>query len=158
MRSMPIIVFLITLLALVSCSPKGEDGGATNLRALDEAYVNAWKEAGADAQQKAVMALLADDAVIMPGGGLAPRRGKNEIRTFWFPSNAPSTKVEKFEHIINGVESSDNLGVIHGRFVLEFKSGGQHVRESGNYLIVARRTPNEPWRIAELIWNNDRSN
>lgn len=147
------ILFLGSVLFLVSCA-RDDAGGASDLRALDAAYVSAWKNEDAAAQREAVMALFASDAVIMPDGGAEPKRGKNAISAFWFSDDTPATKVIEFTHSIDSIETENDLGVIRGRFSLEFEYGSQRVKEEGNFQIVARRGPEGKWKIGQFIWNS----
>jgi ketosteroid isomerase-like protein len=122
--------------------------------ALDRAYVEGWKEKGTASQEAALLPLFAEDAVILPGGGLEPRRGHAEIRDFWFPGGTPPTDVRSFEHAVLGVDIEGGLGVLHGRAALEFEYDGTRVAQEGNYLLAARRQADGGWKITRLIWNN----
>lgn len=134
-----------------------EAGGTeAALRALDRAYVEAWKEQGSARQEAAVLALFADDAVILPGGGADPRRGRRALREFWFPEEAPPTNVRDFEHDVRDVEVGDGLGVVSGRYRLEFEYAGEEYAQEGNFLLVARRGAAGEWKISRMIWNDRR--
>lgn len=154
---MRLIAFMLTLCFLApSCSKTPNDGTGAEaaLRALDAAYVDGWKQDGTAAQEKAVMALFAKDAVIMPGAGLEPREGADALRRFWFPADAPPTVVARFEHDITGVETDGALGVVRGRYRLDFEYDGAVYAREGNYQFAARRQTGGAWLISQMIWND----
>lgn len=123
------------------------------LRALDEAYVEAWLIEDVARQEKAVLSLFARDAVIMPGGGLAPESGIGNLKKFWFPDGAAPTIVTHFTHEIDDIELSGDLGVVSGRYTLSFTYDNQSISQTGNYVFVAEGAAGK-WRIKRMIWND----
>jgi hypothetical protein len=138
---------------LASCAKEPPSADEASLRALDAAYVEAWLTEDVAAQEKEVLALFDRNAVIMPGGGLAPEVGIVNLKNFWFPDGAPPTIVTQFTHAIEDVDLSQDLGIIAGRYTLNFTYENQSVAQAGNYLFVARNTSNG-WRITRMIWND----
>ena len=68
-----------------------EDHDEAALRALDQAYANAWMNGDADG----VMALFTQDATLVPHHGVAPVKGQDAIRKNWFdPDYAPTVVPE----------------------------------------------------------------
>lgn len=153
------LVLISTLLMVSACgnepAPANEADRAT-LHALDQAYVEGWKQSGAAAQDKAVMALFAEDAIIRPGLGTPPKKGADEIRAFWFPPDAPETKIIKFDHTPDSITVENDLGVISGWYELRFEYGGEEFAQNGNYLTVANRQPDNEWRVTQMIWNDNK--
>lgn len=141
------------LFIVAACSKAPAPAGEEALRALDAAYVDAWLTADAAEQEKKVLALFAKDAVIMPGGGLRPEEGTENLKSFWFPEGASPTIVNHFEHAIDDVAIDGNLGVVSGRYTLSFTYDNQTVSQAGNYLIVAEGGAGG-WRITRMIWND----
>lgn len=144
---------LLAVLSLVNCAKAPPPADEASLRALDAAYVEAWLIEDPDAQEKAVLALFDRDAVIMPGGGLEPESGIANLKKFWFPDNAPPTTVTQFTHDIEKIDISGDLGVVAGRYTLNFNYENQSVAQAGNYLIVAKNGQ-DGWRIERMIWND----
>lgn len=140
-------------IALAGCAKTLPPANEASLRALDAAYVKAWLTEGIGAQEKAVLALFDRNAVIMPGGGLAPEVGVANLKNFWFPDGVQPTIVTHFTHEIEDVDLSGTLGVVAGRYTLNFTYENQSVAQAGNYLFVARNTSNG-WRITRMIWND----
>ena len=156
MRLLLFIAILFTASACANETAPGADEAA--LRALDQAYVDGWKQSGAAAQEEAVMALLAENAVIRPGLGTPPKTGADEIRAFWFPPDSPATKIIVFDHTPDSVDVEGDLGVISGWYELRFEYEDTEYAQNGNYLTVARRQPDNQWRITEMIWNDNKLN
>lgn len=149
-----ILIAAIAVGALAACTKKAAPAAdEAALRALDDAYVDAWLTAEAAAQEKAVLALFARDAVIMPGGGLPPEDGIQNLKNFWFPDGASPTTVTHFTHDIDDIDVSGDLGVVSGRYTLSFVYESQTVSQAGNYLIVAEAAAGR-WRITRMIWND----
>lgn len=140
-------------IALAACAKAPAPADESSLRALDDAYVEAWLTANAEDQEKAVLALFDREAIIMPGGGLAPENGVANLKNFWFPQGAPPTVVTHFTHDIDEVELSGDLGVVSGRYALSFTYENQSIAQAGNYLFVAKSTA-KGWRIKRMIWND----
>jgi ketosteroid isomerase-like protein len=145
---------LVVVLALAGCgkapAPSGDE---KSLRALDAAYVEAWLKDDAERQKDAVLALFQRDAVILPGGGLSPEEGVENIKKFWFPEGAGQTLVTHFTRDIDAVDVSGGLGVVSGRYTLSFIYEGQSMTQAGNYMFVAEAT-GSGWRITRMIWND----
>lgn len=139
----------LAALALAGSSPADVD----RLKALDHEYVEAWRQAGSAAQSAAVLPLFEEDAVIMPGLGTSPARGRAAISQFWFPAGPP-TVITRFEHQIDAIETHGDLGFVSGRQRLDFTYGPSATRQEGNYMFVARRQGDGSWRIRRMIWNN----
>jgi len=146
-------IIAIALLFLASCGGQPSSDHDAALRALDAAYVDGWKKQSAEAQEKAVMALFTNDAVIMPGGGAEPGNGIRAVRSFWFPEDSPMTNVNRFDHDITNISADGALGVVSGRYRLEFEYGGESYAREGNYLFVAENQA-RGWRISQMIWND----
>ncbi len=153
MRRSIFISLLFTLFASTACADSTADA-ETALRALDEKYVEGWKQAGTAAQDEAIMALFAADAVIRPGLGTPPKRGADEIRAFWFPPDTPATNIIVFDHAPDRVDIEGDLGVISGWYELRFEYGDAQYAQEGNYLTVARRHEDGQWLVTEMIWND----
>ncbi len=146
-------ISFVAAFALAACAKAPAPLGESSLRDLDAAYVEAWLTEDAADQEKAVLALFDRDAVIMPGGGLPPEDGINNLKNFWFPDDAPPTIVTHFTHEIDEVRMSGDLGVVSGRYTLSFAYENQSIAQAGNYLFVAEHGAGG-WRIKRMIWND----
>jgi hypothetical protein len=152
--SMPFAIFAaLWLAACVEAEPPGAPAAKEGLRALDRAYAEAWLSPSPKGQERAVLALFDQQAVIMPDGGAGPEEGVGSLRRFWFPDNAPATTVTHFEREIDEIEIEGDLGVVSGRYVLSFSYDGRDLTQKGNYVLVARYS-GRAWKIRRMIWND----
>ena len=147
---------IISFMFVASACADNNDDGEAQLRALDSAYVAGWKLQGSKAQEAAIMPLLTEDALIMPGMGTDPSRGTDAIRQFWFPEGAPPTNTFEFQHTPSDITIDGDLGIINGRYILKFDYDGTTYHQEGNYLTVAERQANDDWLASKLIWNDRR--
>lgn len=146
-------IALCGLFLVAACGRAPASADEAAIRALDAAYVDAWLIEDAAKQESAVLELFEHNASIMPGGGSPPEVGIDNLRSFWFPDEAPPTLVTHFIHDIDEIELSGDLGVVSGRYTLSFSYQDQNFAQAGNYLIVARLRPGG-WRIVRMIWND----
>ncbi len=156
MRQLVLTAALFMASACAKETSHDHEADRAALYALDQAYVEGWKQSGAAAQDKAVMAIFAEDAIIRPGLGTPPRKGADEIRAFWFPPDTPATRIIKFDHAPDSITVEHDLGVVSGWYELRFEYGGDEYAQNGNYLTVARRQPDNEWRVTQMIWNDNK--
>ena len=152
MRVVTAILSALVFAAACARAPRTMPEADAAIRHLDEAYIAAWLQTDAAAQEKAVLALFANDATIMPGDGSPPRQGRDEIRLFWFPQGAPATEVTAFTHDIAGVDADGAVGAVHGSYALSFRYEGAEYSQSGAYLMVVQNSGDD-WKISRMIWN-----
>jgi uncharacterized protein (TIGR02246 family) len=153
MRVVKAIFAVVVLVAACAKAPTAPTDSDAAIRALDDAYIAAWLENDPSAQEKAVLALFAEDATIMPGDGSSPHQGRDKIESFWFPEGASPTEVTSFTHEIAAVDADATVGAVHGSYALSFRYEGANYSQSGAYLMVVRKSGAD-WKISRMIWNN----
>ena len=125
----------------------------------DIAAINALQrqadEAVKSGNTEGYVALLTDDAVLMPPGG-PPLSGKNEIRA-WGQQFANQFMVESYssvdhEVIVSGDWAFRRSGIT---WALRPRSGGEVIIQTGKFIIIYRRQPDGSWKIARDIFNFD---
>jgi len=144
---------LLVLAGTASARPlEAEDQLA--LVELSQAYVQAWRADGPQAQREALLPLFSDDAVIIPGGGAEPVQGRAALAEFWFPDGAPPTIVSLFQHDIRYLGGEGDTGLVRGRSLIYFEYDGAVSAQEGNFLLVAGRGADDVWRIDQLMWDS----
>ncbi|MCH8073739.1 MAG: DUF4440 domain-containing protein, partial [Proteobacteria bacterium] len=98
-------------------------------------------------------ATFVDEPVLSPSG-LPYLEGQNAARTFWFPVDAPPTRVTNFELTEIEVSGSGDLGYVRGTFHLGFEYDGSSYENRGKYVTILRKTPHGRWRITHHIWDD----
>lgn len=129
----------LLLTALLAAFPDADTAAVKNT--LDE-YVRAWLAN----DPAAVMRQLTPDSVLVPGDK-NPYTGADAIRNYWWPPNAPSFTLTRFDTTIEQLAGSGDVAVVRGTQVIEWTSGKERWRTRGNYLCVLRRTK-AGWKIA----------
>ena len=114
---------------------------AQAVRATLQRYVTAWLANDPDA----VMRELSSDAVLIPGEK-APYVGAAAIRNYWWPPSATAFAIVRFDTTIDSVTGSGDFAMCRGTQIIEWTSGAERWRTSGNYVTVLRRT-DAGWRI-----------
>ena len=126
-----------------------DDADLERMREAARSYADAWLTNDADT----VMATFVDEPVLSPSG-LPYLEGQNAARAFWFPVDAPPTRVTKFELTEIEVSGSGDLGYVRGTFRLGFEYDGSSYKNHGKYVTILRKTPHGRWRITHHIWDD----
>jgi uncharacterized protein (TIGR02246 family) len=123
------------------------------IRRLADSYATAWLEGNPEA----VVENFTEDAVLMPHHGVAPVKGVEAIRRFWWPPDSPPVSVSRIRLVPEEISGEAGLGYVRGRFSLVFTmegaEGTQTFSNEGNYLMIVRKEAGG-WRIARYIWND----
>jgi ketosteroid isomerase-like protein len=121
------------------------------VRAVDQAYVRAWL----NNDQAAVLATLADDAVLMPAGQY-PLRSRDEIVAFWWPQDGSTTRILAFERAIDEIEVQGDMAMVRGvdSVTFEYSRGATPSKQTSRSMTLAiyRRQPGGSWRISRMMW------
>jgi uncharacterized protein (TIGR02246 family) len=124
------------------------------IRALQDAYVAAWRENDRDA----LLRLFTADAVLLPHRGVPPVIGIAAIRQFWFPRDAPRTTVKRFVQTPREIAGSADLAYVWGSFslcfALDVDGHEQRMASAGTYLMIVQRQPDNAWRISHRMWDD----
>ena len=121
------------------------------VREIDAAYVAAWLRN----DQRAVLATLADDAVLMPAGQY-PLATANHIRQFWWPADGSITRILSFHRTIDELVVVGDAAYARGSDTVTFTydMGSTHTEQTSQSmtLTVYRRQGIGPWRISRMMW------
>jgi len=126
-----------------------DDADLERMRDAARSYADAWLTNDADT----VMATFVDEPVLSPSG-LPYLEGQSAAREFWFPVDAPPTRVTNFELTEIEVSGSGDLGYVRGTFHLGFEYDGSSYENRGKYVTILRKTPHGRWRITHHIWDD----
>ena len=116
-------------------------------------YCDAWLKGDANA----VMATLAENAVLLPSG-LAPIVGDEAIRSFWWPPDSPPTKVLAMELAIEETAGQSGLAYAWGKGSLTFsyQQDGQEktISTESTFLNVLRKQADGKWKTTCRMWSD----
>ena len=149
--------YLLTVLATVSCS-----GPRTATEASDRATAQAGVDSAANRLLSALrtnvpdslMALMADDVVLMPPNE-AVLKGKAAVRA-WYDMFVTQLRTSDLtitdrEVLIGGEWATEVAGF---EWTLVPVAGGPAVTDRGNYMQVWHREPDGRWLFARELWNS----
>lgn len=149
---------LISLFAAIAsgCAPSGTSGPPASGTAADEAVIRAgtetWNSAYNASDIDRILALYADDAVVM-APGLAALAGREAIRGY-LTKDIPAAKAAGLT-VKDGTSTVGMSGDLawHAGTSSVVDAAGKTV-ETGKYLEVWRRSSGK-WLIIQDIWNDD---
>ena len=128
------------------------DADRAEIRTVDSMFVHAWLRD----DTASVLALFADDAVLVPPGA-APVVGRAAIRAWWWPQDGSRTRIVAFDRDIVEVNGSHELAFMRGTANLRwtYRKNGRTTRQSSksNDLVMLARTSDGTWKIVRQIWN-----
>ena len=101
---LPFVLLLVIIgeLPLIACSTPNSPSLSTEdeqqIRALEQAYVDAWLRD----DTAAILATLSPDVVLMPGGS-HPLVGLDAAREFWWPNDGSRTTITTYTTTIDEI-------------------------------------------------------
>ena len=124
------------------------------IRELNQAYPAAWV-AG---DNEAVMAVFAEDAILIPHHGDDPVAGHEAIIEHFWPPDLQAFDVTEFVMEPAEITGEGSLAYVRGRFsiAMSFTQGGETAdyANAGNYMWIVRRQDDGGWKVARFIWND----
>jgi uncharacterized protein (TIGR02246 family) len=150
-------LLLITLAVSVGCSSARSESASFTpaddraIRTLDSTFVAAWLRD----DTTAVLATIADDAVLMPVGQY-PLTSKDAVKAFWWPTDGSRTRILTFSRVIDDLDGAADVAYMRGTDTLTYTyaNGGppsQMVSRSMT-LAVLRKQADGQWRYSRMMW------
>jgi ketosteroid isomerase-like protein len=141
-RAAPAISGALLLLA-TACRPAGAPAGDDD-RALRD-VVARYEAASNEGDAMALVALYADDALLLPpDGGMVS--GRDAILEFWQDGIEPGISFE-----VVGSRATGGSGYVVGQFLVEATESAP--ADSGKYVLCLQRQRNGGWLVVADIWN-----
>jgi len=144
---------LLVAIALAVCLGCPPTATSTDTAADEQAIrgrIDSWKSALASQNDSSIVALYADDAILMPPG--LPRiTERQKIRAFWariWPLKATLTLE------VASLRVSGDLAVEEENWNWTMPGPQGEVKDHGKSIIVWRRAGNS-WQVVQDIWNSD---
>ena len=150
---------LAFLLMAVGCSRGGPSGqlSTADLAAIRSASL-AYPEAWLSNDPEKVRATLAEDAVLMPSGGMQPVEGMPAIDDFFWPTDGPPMEVTEYVMEPAEVAGTTSLAFVRGSMTLTFEMESEGALQTfttaGTYLMILRPVIDGSWRISRYTWNH----
>jgi uncharacterized protein (TIGR02246 family) len=153
-KTVVFLVFLLAgpLLALGESTLSRDD--VAKIRILHKKYEEAWLRGDADA----VRALFSDDSVLLPPHAGKPWIGLKGLNDFWFPPNAPPTKITKLVMTVQSIGGDGQLAYAWGTHEVAWTTtqGGKTTKAShtGTFLNILKKQPGGEWKFSHHMWDD----
>jgi uncharacterized protein (TIGR02246 family) len=152
-------VWAAALVLLASPAMKAAGGSLTaedveKIKRVHSSYEEAWLRGDADG----VRALFTEDCVLLPPHADKPRIGQKGLNEFWFPPNAPTTKITKLEVKPQSIGGDGEIAYVWGTDDVAWTTtqDGKTTSAShkGIFLNVLRKQTNGEWKMSHHMWDD----
>jgi len=124
------------------------------IRAVIDAYRTAWLRGDA----KGVLDTFTPDAVLLPAHGASPIVGTAAITKYWWPPDAPATKITRLDITVEDIQGEGRFASVYGHDDVDWtqvEGGATRTHgHPGTYLNVLRKMPDGSWRISRHMWDD----
>jgi uncharacterized protein (TIGR02246 family) len=153
---------VLPLIVLLLFTPVIGTGGKEGLSPKDivkikqahTRYEDAWLKGDADG----VRALFTEDCVLLPPHADKPRIGQKGLNEFWFPPNAPTTRVTKLVVTPQNIAGDGEIATVWGTDEVAWTTvqDGKTTESShtGIFLNVLRKQANGEWKFSHHMWDD----
>jgi uncharacterized protein (TIGR02246 family) len=153
-RLTPALVCLLFCASLASAESTLSDDDITKIKQVHRHYEQAWLKGDADG----IRALFTEDSVLLPHHGDPPRVGRNELNAFWFPPDAPPSKILKLKLDIKDIGGNAQIAYVWGFDEVAWSTTQegktQTASNKGTFLNVLKKQPSGEWRISHHMWDD----
>jgi len=154
LKALPVVLLLLA-------DPSGKRAGnglsaedIAKIKQVHSRYEEAWLKGDADG----VRALFTEDCVILPPHADKPRVGQKGLNEFWFPPDAPATKITKLVVIPESIGGDGRLAHAWGTdevaWTTEQNGKTTSASHTGIFLNVLEKQANGEWKISRRMWDD----
>lgn len=153
---------VLMLIALLLVSTVVRAGGENNLSGEDIAKIKEvhrkYEETWIKGDANGVRALFTEDCVLLPPHGDTPRVGQEGLNEYWFPPNAPPTKITKLEVKPESIGGDGQIAYVWGTdevaWTMEQNGKKTSAEHKGMFLNVLKKQANGEWKISHHMWDD----
>ncbi|HEY6263865.1 MAG TPA: SgcJ/EcaC family oxidoreductase [Candidatus Acidoferrum sp.] len=149
----------VALVMLLLC-PAIEAGGGSltaediaKIKRVHSRYEETWLKGDADG----VRALFTEDCVLLPPHGDKPRIGQKGLNEYWFPPDAPPTKITKLVVAPQSIGGDGETAYAWGTHEVAWTTtqNGKTTSAShkGIFLNVLRKQADGKWKMSHHMWD-----
>lgn len=147
-----ILLYFILIPLELAAQTTAED----SIRSMHNKYVESWLKG----DERGVLELFEAEAVITPSG-MAPIKGTDAIRNFWFPKDTSVTTIHEFKNDILSFSQDGAMAHTSQKTFLSWsyvKGDLKIAKDQWGYaMTVFRRQANGEWKIWRQLWTDVRS-
>ena len=152
-RAILTVTFMLLLPVTVIGSGLSEEDIA-KIKRVHRQYEEAWLRGDSNA----VLALFADDCVLLPPHADKPRIGHDGLKEFWFPPGAPPTQITKLVVTLQSIGGDGQIAYVWGTDDVAWTTvqDGKAVTAShqGIFLDVLQKQANGEWKLSHRMWDD----
>lgn len=100
-----------------------------------------------------VLGLFDDKATIVPSGGSMIITGRDQMKDFWFPPDAPPSTVDLFDQEVLKLSVEANSGFLLGKFSMRFSDPTGSYHTEGFHTLLAENLNGE-WKVTTMMWSH----
>lgn len=153
------IAFFATLALLLGPAIRAAEShlsaeDVAKIKSAHKTYQDAWLKGDADL----VRSLFTDDCVLFPPHADQPRIGMKGLNEFWFPPDAPPTKITKFIVTPESIGGDGQVAYVWGVHEVAWttEQNGKTTSSShrGVFLNVLKKQANGEWKFSHHMWDD----
>jgi uncharacterized protein (TIGR02246 family) len=153
-KAAPLLALLLAgpVLTLAQNTLSPED--VAKIKMVHKKYEETWLSGDADG----VRALFTDGSVLLPPHAAKPWIGQKGLNEFWFPPNAPPTKITKLALTLENIGGDGQIAYAWGThevaWITTQGSTSTTASHKGTFLNILRKQPNGDWKISHHMWDD----
>ena len=153
------MLLLFVLSSLVCGAVQNAGGGLSEadiakIKEVHKQYERVWLNGDADG----VRALFTEDCVLLPPHGDKPRVGQEGLNEYWFPLNAPSTKITRLQVTPESIGGDGQIAYAWGTddvaWTTEQNGTTTSASHKGIFLNVLKKLANGEWKFSHHMWDD----
>ena len=137
-------------------------GAGNSLSAEDVAKIkqvhSKYEEAWLKGDAEGVRGLFTEDCVILPPHGDKPRIGQAGLNEFWFPPDAPPTKITRLVVTPQSIGGDGQIAYVWGTdevvWTTEQNEKTTSASHKGIFLNVLVKQANGEWKVSHHMWDD----
>ena len=157
--TVPKVLPLIVLLLFTPVIGAGGKNGLSpkDIAKIKQAHVK-YEEAWLKGDANGVRALFTEDCVLLPPHADKPRIGQTGLNEFWFPPDAPATRITKLVVVPQNISGDNEIATAWGTDEVAWTTvqPGKTTESShkGIFLNVLRKQANGEWKFSHHMWDD----
>jgi uncharacterized protein (TIGR02246 family) len=152
-QALPVISLLLVCPAIRAAGGSLSGDDIAKIKRVHNKYEEAWLKGDADG----VRALFTEDCVLLPPHGDAPRIGQKGLNEYWFPSNAPPTRITKLIVTPQSIGGDGEIAYVWGTHEVVWTTvqdgKATSVSHKGIFLNVLRKQADGGWKMSHHMWD-----
>jgi uncharacterized protein (TIGR02246 family) len=154
LKALPAVVLLFAGSGVKSAGNNLTAEDIAKIKQVHSRYEEAWLKGDAEG----VRVLFTEDCVLLPPHADKPRVGQKGLNEFWFPPDAPPTKITKLVVIPESISGDGQVAYAWGTddvaWTTEQNGKTTSASHKGIFLNVLEKQATGEWKIARHMWDD----